>query len=130
MRVAFQIDQLWFTAPGGIGTYVWELVEAFHRLREPELTLFRARFEGAAARRFSDDHETVEVPTSIRQLYPSWNLLGRPPLPRRAATADVVHATNPASVPPAADGQALVVTVHDLAFDRFPEVFPRTWRTL
>ena len=130
MRVAFQIDQLWFAAPGGIGTYVWELVEAFDAIAEPELTLFRARVEGDPVRRFSRHHEVVEVPSSIRQLYPAWNLLGRPALPDRAATADVVHATNPASVPPAAEGQRLVVTVHDLAFDRFPELFPRTWRTL
>lgn len=130
MRVAFHVDQLWFTAPGGIGTYVWELVEAFEAMSEPELTLFRSRFDGPPARRFTSDHETVQVPSTIRRLYPSWNLLARPPLPERIATADAVHATNPAAVPPAADGQALVVTVHDLAFDRFPEVFPAAWRTL
>ena len=130
MRVAFQIDQLWFSAPGGIGTYVWELVEAFDAIGEPELTLFRCRFDGESARGFTREHETVVVPSSIRQLYPTWNLLGRPALPERAANAEIVHATNPASVPPAAERQALVVTVHDLAFDRFPELFPRSWRTL
>ena len=25
LKAAFHIDQLWFSAPGGIGTYVWEL---------------------------------------------------------------------------------------------------------
>jgi glycosyltransferase involved in cell wall biosynthesis len=130
MRVAFQIDQLWFSAPGGIGTYVWELVEAFDAIGEPELTLFRARFDGSPTRTFTRPHEVVEIPSTIRTLYPSWNLLARPALPERLGSAGVLHATNPASVPPAADGQALVVTVHDLAFDRFPEVFPRSWRTL
>jgi glycosyltransferase involved in cell wall biosynthesis len=130
MRVAFQIDQLWFSAPGGIGTYVWELVEAFDTIGEPELTLFRARFDGAPTRTFTRPHEVVEVPSTIRTLYPSWNLLARPALPERLGSAGVLHATNPVSVPPAADGQALAVTVHDLAFDRFPEVFPRSWRTL
>ena len=81
MRVAFHIDQLWFTAPGGIGTYVWELVEAFDAMAEPELTLFRSRVDGAPARLFTREHETVEVPSSIRRLYPSWNLLARPALP-------------------------------------------------
>ena len=28
MKVAFHIDQLWFSAPGGIGTYVRELAPA------------------------------------------------------------------------------------------------------
>jgi hypothetical protein len=130
MRVAFQIDQLWFRVPGGIGTYVWELVEAFATLGEPELTLFRARFDGAPTRRFTRDHEMVEIPGSIRSLYPMWNLLGRPSLPPRLAGADVVHATNPASVVPGGRDQALVVTVHDLAFDRFPRAFPPAWRRL
>jgi glycosyltransferase involved in cell wall biosynthesis len=130
VRVAFHVDQLWFSAPGGIGTYVWELVEAFDAMQEPELTLFRSRFDGAPARRFTTEHELVELPSSIRRLYPAWNLLGRPPLPKRLATADVIHATNPAAVPPAAVGQGLVVTVHDLAFDRFPQAFPPAWRTL
>ena len=28
MKVAFHVDQLWFSAPGGIGTYVRELAPA------------------------------------------------------------------------------------------------------
>lgn len=130
MKVAFQVDQLWFGAPGGIGTYVWELAEAFGRLGEPDLVAFRAAFDGEPSRRLSRDLETVELGRPIRSLYPSWDLLARPGLPERLRVADVVHATNPASVPPARDGQALVVTVHDLAFDRFPEAFPPTWRAL
>ena len=50
---------------------------------------------------------------------------GRPAgLPAALASCDVVHATNPAAMPPVATGQALVVTVHDLAFDVFPDAFP------
>ena len=30
---------------------------------------------------------------------------------------------------PPAEGQRLVVTVHDLAFDRYPGLFPRAWRS-
>jgi glycosyltransferase involved in cell wall biosynthesis len=43
---------------------------------------------------------------------------------------DVVHATLHAAIPPVASGQKLVVTVHDLAFEYFPGMFPRTWRLL
>jgi glycosyltransferase involved in cell wall biosynthesis len=130
MKVAFQIDQLWFTAPGGIGTYVWELAAALPHLDgPPDLVPFRVRFDGDPWREPpSGLPAPIEVPGSVRRLYPSWDLLGRPPLPRALAGCDVVHATNHASVPPAGDGQALVVTVHDLAFDRFPELFPRDWR--
>jgi glycosyltransferase involved in cell wall biosynthesis len=66
----------------------------------------------------------------IRSLYPRWNLTGRPGLPPELADAEVVHATNPAAIPPKRRGQRLVVTVHDLAFVRHPEMFPRDWRML
>ena len=60
----------------------------------------------------------------------AWDTVGRPALPASLADADVVHATNPAAVPPVREDQRLVVTVHDLAFERFPELFPRDWRWL
>jgi hypothetical protein len=61
-------------------------------------------------------------------LYPRWNLTGRPALPDLLASADLVHATSAVAVPPAADRQRLVVTVHDLAFLAAPSYFPRQWR--
>jgi glycosyltransferase involved in cell wall biosynthesis len=51
-------------------------------------------------------------------------------LPATLRAADVLHATNHAAVPPAGEGQKLVVTVHDLAFESFPGMFPRGWRLL
>src|SRR6266498_2362790 len=56
-----------------------------------------------------------------------WGYGRRPRLPRRFGPLDVIHATNPAAIPPARRGQALVVTVHDLAFERFPELFSPRW---
>src|SRR3989337_2072209 len=70
------------------------------------------------------------LPWPIRPLYPGWDLLGRPALPASLQAADIVHATNPAAIPRSGRGQRLVVTVHDLAFERFPELFPRAWRIL
>jgi glycosyltransferase involved in cell wall biosynthesis len=101
--------------------------------RDPalRLSLFHARFDAQEApERWLREHWVEELPGSIRALYPRWDLLGRPPLPATLRAADVLHATNPAAVPPAGDGQALVVTVHDLAFEHHPSAFPRTWRTL
>jgi glycosyltransferase involved in cell wall biosynthesis len=120
VKVGFHTDQLWFSAPGGIGTYVRELSAALRALDEgPELVTFQV---GAG------DASADEVITgSIRSLYPRWNLTGHPALP---FACDVVHATNHAAIPPAADGTALVATVHDLAFDVFPEAFPPMWRWL
>lgn len=120
MKVAFHTDQLWFSAPGGIGTYVRELSTALRALDDgPELVTFQV---GAG------DGSADEIVTgSIRSVYPRWDLTARPKLP---FSCEVVHATNHAAIPPAARGAALVATVHDLAFDAFPRAFPPMWRLL
>ena len=131
--VAFHVDQLWFSAPGGIGTYVRNLVPALAR-RDPslELKLFHARFgpDAPQPERWIRDFWMEELDGSIRSLYPRWNVLGRPPLPPSLRSADIVHASNHAAIPPAGPGQKLVVTIHDLAFEHFPSLFPREWRVL
>lgn len=132
MKVAFQVDQLFFQAPGGIGTYIRNLAPAM-AARDPslQLTLFHARFpNGEAPERWMREHWVEELPETIKTLYPRWDLLGRPGLPPSLAAADLVHATNHAAVPPAGDAQKLVVTIHDLAFEYFPGLFPRPWRLL
>jgi hypothetical protein len=109
MKVAFHTDQLWFLAAFGDGA---------------ELTTFQV---GTGPDRRDAD---VVVDGSIRTLYPRWNLMGRPRLPEALRACDLVHATNHAAIPPAASRQALVVTVHDVAFDVFPAAFPTSWRWL
>ncbi len=130
--VAVHVDQLWFPTPGGIGTYVRNLVPALAR-RDPslELKLFHARFPaGDPPERWMREFWVEELPASIRTLYPRWALTGRPSLPPGLRSADVVHATNPAAIPPAEGRQRLVVTVHDLAFEVVPGMFERSWRYL
>lgn len=131
MRVAFHVDQLWFSTPGGIGTYVWELLPAL-AAEDPstDLVPFRSTWRRHPPKMWLLSQPPVAVSGTIRTLYPSWDLLGRPALPAALAGAHVVHATNPAAVPPVRDGQHLVATVHDLAFERFPELYPRGWRWL
>jgi glycosyltransferase involved in cell wall biosynthesis len=132
VKVAIQVDQLFFQAPGGIGTYIRHLVPAM-AARDPSLriSLFHARFASPEApERWMRDQWVEELPETIRTLYPRWNLLGRPALPATIRDAEILHATNHAAVPPAGDGQRLVVTVHDLAFEYFPGMFPRSWRML
>ena len=131
--IAFHIDQLFFSAPGGIGTYVRNLVPALAQVDPSlEMKLFHARFVGNAKppERWIRDFWVQELDGTIRSLYPRWDLLGRPPLPASLRSADVVHATNHAAIPPATPDQKLVVTVHDLAFEHFPTMFPREWRLL
>jgi glycosyltransferase involved in cell wall biosynthesis len=131
VKVAFHVDQLWFKAPGGIGTYVREL---FPALATEDASLdvvpFRSTWRDHAPKMWTLARPEIVVPWSIGTLYPLWDLLGRPPLPVSLRDAAIVHATNPAAVPPVRTDQRLVVTVHDLAFQRFPELFPPRWRWL
>lgn len=131
MKVAFHVDQLWSPVPGGVGTYVLQMLSALPA-EDPatELVPFHARMSRPSPVLSADGRLGVELPRSIRTLYPSWALLGRPPLPPSLRDCAVVHATNHAAVPPAGRGQRLVVTIHDLAFDMVPELFPRRWRWL
>lgn len=128
MKVGFHADQAWFSAPGGIGTYVAELAPAL-RQAGTDVTLFHSTWSEPAPG-WMDGFPSVEVQGSIKTLYPAWDVVGRPALPEALSGCEVIHATNHAAVPPVRGGQALVVTVHDLAFDRYPELFPREWRLL
>ncbi len=127
--VAFLIDQLFSPAPGGMGTYVRELVPALSRA-EPslEVRLFHSRFDDPVLEAWTAAYPTDELEGTMRRLYPSWAVARRPVLPERIASADIVHSPVHAAVPPAGSGQRLVVTVHDLAFVVHPELFPRQWR--
>jgi glycosyltransferase involved in cell wall biosynthesis len=135
VKVAFHVDQLWFSAPGGIGTYVSELLKALPASDGTvELTPFYSKWRRRSLSEapFTTDgrYPGVELPWSIRALYPAWDWLGRPRLPSSLADHDIVHATNHAAVPAVRRGQRLVVTVHDLAFERYPDLFPRRWLSL
>ncbi len=130
--VAVHTDQLYGEAPGGIGTYIRHLVPALGQA-DPDLDirLFHARFgREVPPEDWMRTYPDVELSATIRSLYPRWNLFAGPALPAPVADTDVIHAPLPAAIPPARDGQRLVVTIHDLAFEHYPEMFPSTWKRL
>jgi glycosyltransferase involved in cell wall biosynthesis len=128
---AVHVDQLYAAVPGGIGTYVRELVPALARRDPaPALMLFHARMGDRPDEEWTRRFRIEEIRWPIRALYPAWDLLARPPLPPACRSTEVVHATNPAAIPPAGPHQRLVVTVHDVAFERYPRLFPPRWRWL
>ena len=128
--VAIHVDQLFYRVPGGIGTYVRHLLPAL-RAADPDLdlSLFHARFDGAAPREL-DGFRRVDLERGIRSLYPPWNWAGRPALPSPLDRVDVIHAPSPVAIPPSRGRQRLVVTVHDLAFRVYPRAYPPAWRLL
>jgi glycosyltransferase involved in cell wall biosynthesis len=129
--LAFLVDQLFSPTPGGMGTYVRELVPALSRT-DPSLdvTLFHSRFGADPPEDWLARYPTIELPASIRRLYPSWAIAGRPSLPSALGSKDLVHSPVPAAVPPKGHGQRLIATVHDLAFLIHPELYPPRWRLM
>ena len=128
--VAVHVDQLFYRVPGGIGTYVRQLLPAL-RSEDPQLDLsvFHSRFDGRVPAEL-DGLRAVDLRLGIRQLYPLWNFAGRPALPRALREANLIHAPSPVAIPPVRDEQRLVVTVHDMAFSLFPRAYPPAWRLL
>lgn len=120
-------EQLRRRVPGGIGTYVEGLVAGLAALgpRAPDVALWASR----PPRVGGDDplaHRARLVcsPLPARALVRAWDRGWVPPPPG----FDLVHAPSLA-VPPAGPAP-LAVTVHDLAWRRFPETFPprgRRW---
>jgi glycosyltransferase involved in cell wall biosynthesis len=133
MRVAVNVEQLLYRAPGGIGRYTANVVS---RLAEvaPDVTVvpFTARHRASetveAYRAFGLDDAGVAGPVRLPLprpvLYDAWHTVGGPQLgwlSHDLGRCDLIHATSVA-VPP--KGRArLVVTVHDVAPLLYPEAF-------
>ncbi len=118
MKVALHVGQLLQPVPGGIGRYVDGLLATLPSVGV-ELVTFAA---GPAP-----PDRAVVLPGYVDLGHPYapwryelWHRLRRPAVPVRS---DVIHA--PSLALPPSHGTPLVVTIHDLAFLRHPEVFTR-----
>lgn len=133
MRVALTLEALWHRVPGGTGRAALELAQALD-VRD-DVTL-----DGVCAWHLRQP--TEPPPSAVRVyrhrlprplLYESWSRWAHPKV-RRRGSVDVVHSTT--IVAPPTGGVPLVVSVHDLAFRRFPDRFAsrvvrlleRSWR--
>ncbi len=137
LEVDIVVEQLRRSVPGGIGTYCLGLLQGLAALPEeqrPHVTLHASRRPGARPGALATDPlESLGWPlcTSMlpgRALTRVWDL-GIPAgwLKRRpTARGGLVHATSLA-VPPV-HTVPVVAMVHDLAWRRFPEAYPRRGR--
>ena len=117
MRVSLHAGQLLQPNPGGIGRYVHSLLRVLPSAGV-DVVAFAA---GARPHGIPRRTEWVDLgPPRGGLRYECWHRLRRP---RLHLESDVVHATSLA-VPPAGN-TPLVVTVHDVAFLRVPQVSTR-----
>jgi glycosyltransferase involved in cell wall biosynthesis len=141
MRVAFNVEQLLYEPPGGVGRYTAKLARLLPTLADPfgdgehiELAPFvalhRRREVHEALGRFGlETLEPVAIPLPRPVLYDLWHLLGAPSVQRASRglrRVDLIHAPSLA-VPPRGSAR-LVVTAHDAAPLLFPSAYPRRGR--
>jgi glycosyltransferase involved in cell wall biosynthesis len=113
-RVAFDVTPV-ISGRTGIARYATQLGAALE-LQGVELRRFAV---GRGA--FPLPAGTRHLPVPARLLMPWWRLVRWPEAERLVGGADVVHATGS---PPPATRAPLVVTVHDVAALRYPELHP------
>lgn len=113
------VEQCWQRVPGGSATYIVELARALRARSGLTVAGLAAYHRGPPPEDWAPPIPVRHVPMPRTALYAAWNTL-RGPRAELTAPADVVHATTWA-IPPTR--RPLVVTVHDLAFERAPEHF-------
>jgi glycosyltransferase involved in cell wall biosynthesis len=118
MKVALHVGQLLQPVPGGIGRYVDGLLGTLPDVGV-ELVTFAAGPPPPDRAIALPGYVDLGQPHAPWR-YELWHRLRRPALP---VTSDVIHA--PSLALPPSHGTPLVVTIHDLAFLRHPEVFTR-----
>lgn len=113
-RVAFDVTPV-ISGRTGIARYVAELGAALE-MQGVELRRFAV---GRSA--FPAPPGTRHLPVPARLLMPWWRVVRWPAAERLVGGADLVHATGS---PPPATRVPLVVTVHDVAALRYPDLHP------
>jgi glycosyltransferase involved in cell wall biosynthesis len=125
VRIAFTLEQCWHRVPGGTAVAALELARALEGSPGVELV-------GVAARHREPPPEQWRPPIPVSQLalprialYESWHYLRRPRVESATGPVDVIHATG-IVMPPRTS--PVVLTVHDLAYLDYPELFTRQGR--
>jgi len=112
--VALDVTPL-VAARTGIGHFVADLTAALGALEHgPTVRPY------VLSRRAPVSPDTIRLPLPAGLAVQCWGRLGWPALDARLGDATVVHGTN--FVAPPSRRRAVVVTVHDIAFARFPEL--------
>ena len=116
LRVLMTMEAAWHSVPGGTGRVTVDLASALSRRSDIEVQGFSAWHRRPAPPDFSPTISVLKLKVPRPLLYEAWS---RAPIPRLNVKGhDIVH--SPTIVPPPASNVPLVVSVHDLAFRRFP----------
>ncbi|MEM9040324.1 MAG: glycosyltransferase family 1 protein [Actinomycetota bacterium] len=122
LRVAYTLEQLWHTVPGGTAVAALRVAEILDRDPSVDLHFVAGRHPLPPAEPYRPDRPVHMLPLARPLLYEAWIRLRWPRVEAVTGPIDVAHATG---LVPCATSAPLVVTLHDLAFVHEPEKFTR-----
>ncbi len=125
MKIAFTLEQCWHRVPGGTAVAALELARALAERRGLELVGVAARHREPPPPQWKPPITVAHLALPRIALYESWHYLRRPRVEAATGAVDVIHATGIAMPPRTSP---VVVTVHDLAYLDYPELFTRQGR--
>jgi glycosyltransferase involved in cell wall biosynthesis len=122
LRIAYTLEQCWHRVPGGTATAALAVARALASDESVDLVGVAGRHRAAPDAPWQPPIVVRRLPLARPLLYETWLRVGWPAVERATGPVDVCHST---ALIPAATAAPSVVTVHDLAFRRWPERFSR-----
>src|SRR5262245_42511332 len=116
------LEQCWHPVPGGTAVAALERARALRDRSGVELVGVSARHRRPPEPQWRPAIPIRALPLPRLALYESWHTLRRPRVERATGPVDVIHATGVAMPP---RSRPIVLTVHDLAYLEYPEMFSR-----
>ena len=120
MRVAVTVEQCWYRVPGGTATAALRVLDEMSSHADLDLIGVAGWHRKPPVDPWVPSIPVRQLPIPSRLVYDSWVRFRWPPVEWFVPGLDVVHST---TIMPPATHRPLVVTVHDLAFLRFPDMF-------
>ena len=126
LRVLITMEAAWHRVPGGTGRVAIDLASALSRRTDVEIKGLAAWHLNQPSPNYQPSIEVQRLLWPRPVLYECWSRILRPKL--KTEGHHLIHSTTIVAPPPGA--APMVVSVHDLAFRRFPERFPKRSRKL
>lgn len=122
VRVAYSLEQCWHRVPGGTAVSALEVARHLQTLEDVEIVPFAGRHKAPPGIPIDLGLPVATLPFGRPLLYETWLRFGWPKVESVCSEIDLVH--GPTIIPPATM-LPLTVTIHDLAFLRYPEFFTK-----
>ncbi len=122
VRVAYSLEQCWHRVPGGTAVSALEVARELEAVDDIQLVPFAGRHRRPPGITVTVSSPIATLPIGRPLLYETWLRFGWPRVESVCSDVDLVHGT---TIIPPATSRPLTVTIHDLAFLRYPEFFTK-----